>query len=96
MQISSAPAELALGLVDLVVVDRGVPLLHQAVLVELPRLIPVTSPSSPLGVVALVLEADRDAVLREAPEVLLQPVVQLALPLTPQELLDGLGSLEEL
>src|SRR5215217_6851104 len=61
----------ALGLVYPVVVDRGVAPLHQAVLVELPQFITVTSPPLPLCIVALVLEPDRNAVSREAPEVLL-------------------------
>src|SRR5215204_3379089 len=85
-----------LGLLYLVVVDRGITAPHQAALVELPQLIPMTSPPAPLRVVALVLEPDRDAVTREAPQVLLQPVIQLPCPLAPQEVPDRLAPLEEL
>jgi hypothetical protein len=56
----------------------------------------VRAPPLPLGVVALVLEPDRDAVAGEAPEVLLKPVVELARPLAPEEVLYRLASLEEL
>src|SRR5215211_2523734 len=86
----------SLGLVDSVVVDGGVAPAHEAVSIELPQLIPMTSPPAPLRVVALVLEPDRDAVACEAPEVLLQAVVQFPCPLAPQELFDRLASLEEL
>src|SRR5215204_1720353 len=62
-----------LGLVYFVVVDRGITAPHQAALVELPQFIPMRSPPLSLCIVALVLEPDRDAVAREAPEVLLEP-----------------------
>src|SRR5215203_1057956 len=93
---SPAPAKLALRLFYLVVVDGGFPPPHQAALIELPQLIPMTSPPAPLRVVALVLEPDRDAVTREAPQVLLQPVIQLPCPLAPQEVPDRLAPFEEL
>src|SRR5215204_4995755 len=86
----------SLGLVDSVVVDGGVAPAHEAVSIELPQLIPMTSPPTPLRVVALVLEPDRDAVPREAPEVLLQAVVELPGPLTLEERDDLLAALEEL
>jgi len=43
-QVSPGPAELALRLVYLVVVDRGIAALHQAILVELPKLIAMPLP----------------------------------------------------
>ena len=86
----------ALGLVYLVVVDGGVAAAHQTVFVELPQLVAVATPPLPLYVPALVLEPDRDAVPREAPEVLFEPVVQLPSPLARQEVPDGLPALEEL
>src|SRR5215217_159790 len=85
-----------LGLVYFVVVDRGITAPHQAALVELPQFIPMRSPPLSLCIVALVLEPDRDAVISEAPEVLLEPVVKLPCPLAPQERDDLLTSLEEL
>src|SRR5262245_24070756 len=50
----------ALALLDPVVVDARVPPPHQAVLVELPVLVPVASPPLPVCVARLVLEAHRD------------------------------------
>src|SRR5215210_179599 len=52
-------------------------------------------PLSP-GVAALVLEPHRYAVPREAPQVLLEPVVELAFPLAGKEVPDRLPPLEEL
>src|SRR5215204_4616173 len=95
-QRSPCPAELAFRFLYLVIVDRGVAAAHQAVLVELPQLITVTSPPLPLHVVALVLEPYRDAVICEAPEVLFESVVELASPLALQEVPDCLAALEEL
>jgi hypothetical protein len=56
----------------------------------------MTSPPVSLRIPALVLEPDRDAVPRKAPEALLQPVIELANPLASQEVPDGLAALEEL
>src|SRR5918912_544704 len=86
----------AIGLVYLVVVDRGVATAHQTVLVELPQFDAMRTPPLSIHIPALVLEPDRDAVPRKAPEVLLQPVVQLALPLPPEKVSYGLPALEEL
>src|SRR5215211_8293830 len=86
----------SLGLVDSVVVDGGVAPAHEAVSIELPQLIPMTSPPLSIRIVRLVLEPDGDAVLGEAPEVLFQPVVELASPLAPEEGDDLLAALEEL
>src|SRR5262249_7424325 len=47
-------------------------------------------------VVPLVSEAHRDAVVAKGPELLDQPVVELAVPLPPEERLDRLASLQEL
>src|SRR5215211_4225129 len=75
----------SLGLVDLVVVDGSVATAHEAVSIEFPQLVTVTSPPTPLRVVALVLEPYRDAVSREAPQVLFEPVVEFTRPLALQE-----------
>jgi hypothetical protein len=45
----------------------------------------VGAPPLSFGVVALVLEADRDAVAGEAPQVLLQPVVKFTRSFTSEE-----------
>src|SRR5215211_3360875 len=86
----------SLGLVDSVVVDGGVAPAHEAVSIELPQVVEVTSPPLSIRIVRLVLEPDGDAVLGEAPEVLFQPVVELASPLAPEEGDDLLAALEEL
>src|SRR5205823_8385914 len=64
--------------------------------VELPVLASVAPPPLAVGVVALVLEAHGDPVVREAPELLAQPVVELARPLALEELHDRLATAEEL
>src|SRR2546422_441293 len=83
---SGAGAEdAALGLLDRDVVDAGLAAAHQAVLVELPQLVAVAAPPAARGVVAFVLEPDRDPVPVEGPQVLAQRVVELAVPLGREE-----------
>src|SRR5688572_3428891 len=77
----SLPAELAICFLDRQVVDAGEAPAHQAVLGELPVLVAVGAEPVPRVVVPLVLEAHGDEVAHEAPELLLQPVVELAVPL---------------
>src|SRR3954471_21993432 len=86
----------ALALVDSVVVDARVAPAHVAEVVELPVLVAVAAPPLAVGVVGLVLEPDRDPVLVEAPQLLAQPVVELARPLAAQEVADGVAAGEEL
>src|SRR5215212_4107101 len=90
------PAVTALGFLYLVVVYAGIAAPHEAVLVELPVLVAVAAPPLPVLVVRLVLEAHRDAVAREAPQLLHEPVVKLPVPLAAQEVPYRLTSLEEL
>src|SRR5918998_3399344 len=56
----------------------------------------VAAPPLPARIVRLVLEAHRDAVAGEAPQLLHKPVVELPGPLAPEEVFYGLASLEEL
>src|SRR3954447_3132173 len=86
----------AIGLVYLVVVDRGVATAHQTALVELPQFDAMRTPPLSIHIPALVFEPDRDAVFRKAPEVLLQPAVQLAPPLASQKVPDRVAAFEEL
>src|SRR5918997_1874606 len=90
------PAELALGFVDLVIVYARVAAAHVPLVVELPVLVAGAAPPLAVLVVRLVLEAHRDAVVLVAPQLLHQPVVELALPLAPQEGDYLLAALEEL
>src|SRR5215213_5091648 len=86
----------SLALVDGIVVDAGVPTAHVALFVELPMLVAVAAPPLAAGVVRLVLESHRDPVIGEAPQLLAQLIVELALPLPSQEVHDRLTALEEL
>ncbi|GAA3086731.1 hypothetical protein GCM10020254_33990 [Streptomyces goshikiensis] len=67
------------------VVDAGLAASHQAVGVELPLLVAVAAPPLAGRVVPLVLEADGDAVAGVRPQLLAEPVVELAPPLVGEE-----------
>src|SRR3954454_12664397 len=84
------------ALLDRDVVDARLAPAHVALVVELPLLVAVAAPPLARGVAALVLEAHRDAVGRERPQVLAQRVLLLAVPLAAQELDDRLAAGEEL
>src|SRR5580693_1965078 len=90
------PAVLALVLEYRQVVDAGDTHSHQAVLVELPVLVPIAAKPMPAVVVPLVSESDRDTVAGECPQLLDQAIVELAVPFAYQEGLDGLAAAEEL
>src|SRR5262249_3087135 len=90
------PAILALRLVDRHVVDAGVPDPHQALVVELPVLVPVGPEPLARRVAELVGEAHRDAVGPERPQLLDQPVLQLVGPLPLEEGDDLAAPVEEL
>src|SRR5512138_48143 len=89
------PAEAAVLLRYLGVVDAGLAAAHQAVLVEFPLLVAVGAVPLAAGVVPLILEAHGDAVAVERPEVLDQAVVALLLPFAGEEGLDRLAALKE-
>src|SRR5438105_4672156 len=80
----------AIVLGDEDVVDAGLPASHEPVSVEFPELVAVASPPLAVRVVAFVLEAHGDSVVLEAPDVLSQRVIQLALPFRCEER-DDLG-----
>src|SRR5262249_38017584 len=90
------PAILALALLDRHIVDARDAQAHEALLVELPVLVAIAAEPVTAVVVPLVSEAHRDAVVAKGPELLDQPVVELAVPLPPEERLDRLASLQEL
>src|SRR5829696_563156 len=93
---AAVPVELPLWLADRQVIDAGVSLTHQAVLVEFPVLVAVGAEPVSRIVVAFVREPDRDTIARVCPQLLDEPVVELAIPFACQEL-DDLGpSLEDL
>src|SRR5688572_19933633 len=90
------PVELAIALGDAHVVDAGVATAHQARRIELPELVAVRPIPGAGVIVPFVLEAHADAVAREGPELLDQPVVELFLPLALQEGDDRAAAGEEL
>src|SRR5690349_3271807 len=90
------PAIAAVALGDRRIVDAGDPALHETVPVEFPVLIAVAAEPVAAVVVPLIGEPNRDAVSGEGPELLGQPIVELALPFAREERHDGRATLEEL
>ncbi|CAG7645456.1 hypothetical protein SBRY_40161 [Actinacidiphila bryophytorum] len=82
---SEGPVELALRLLDGEFVDGGVAVVHQAVGVELPVLVAVSTEPVARIVAVFVGEAHRDAVAVEGPQLLDEPVLQLLVPLAGEE-----------
>src|SRR5690349_7596969 len=90
------PVVLAVRLGDRQVVDAGNAMLHEPVVIELPVLVAVgTEPHAGI-VVELVGEANRDPVPLHGPELLDEPIVELAGPLAAEERDDFFSSLKEL
>src|SRR5690242_16955961 len=81
---------------DRIVVDAGVAATHKAIGRELPMLVAVAAVPLAAGVVPLALEPHRDAVARVAPQLLLQPVVELDRPLALQKVDDRCSTGKEL
>jgi hypothetical protein len=91
--IAGVDAPLAFG--NCVVVDAGVAASHQSVFVELPVLVAVTTPPLSGAILGFIFEANRDAVLGEAPQFLAQRIVELASPFSCEEGPDCFSALEE-
>src|SRR5512144_373448 len=91
---AQGPVVLALALGDRGVVDARDAQAHQPVLVELPVLVAVAAEPVAAVVVPLVGEAHGDAVVAERPQLLDQPVIELAAPLAGEERLDRRAALE--
>src|ERR1700740_3013555 len=89
------PRETAVLFGDLDVVDAGLTPAHQAVRVELPLLVAVGAMPLAARIMPLVLEAHRNAIIVESPEILDQAVVEFPLPFAGEEGLDRLASREE-
>src|SRR5262245_60636747 len=98
--VVGAPAErpviFAFAFLERQIVDAGDAQAHQAVLVELPVLVAIAAEPVAAVVVPLISEAHGNAILAEGPDLLDQPIVELALPLAHQERLDGLAALKHL
>src|SRR4029079_12222228 len=89
------PAEAPLAFLDGDIVDAGLAPAHQAVLVELPLLVAVGAMPLPGIVMPFILEAHRDAVLIERPEILDQAIVMLLRPFAGEECDDRFAALKE-
>ncbi len=67
---------------------------HQALFVELPILVAIAAKPVAGIVVPFIGEAHGYAVVAKRPELLDQPIVELAIPFAREECLDGLAACE--
>src|SRR5437667_11019588 len=81
----SGPKEFAVGFGDSNVVGAGFPASHQAAFVELPQLVAIAAMPLAGRVVPFVLKAYRDPVVGVCPQVLHEPVIEFAVPLTGKQ-----------
>src|SRR5579883_2896505 len=79
------PTIFATAFGDRQVIDAGMTAAHQSALVELPVLVAVGTEPGSAVIVPLVREANRNAVAGEGPDLLDEPVVELARPFSLQE-----------
>src|SRR5216683_3088655 len=93
---SQRPPVPPVGLADRQIVDARDPPPHQAARIELPVLVPVGAEPLAAVVAPLVGEPDRDPVLVKRPQLLDEPILQLAGPLPGEELDDRVPAGEEL
>src|SRR5690348_6854701 len=91
----AVPMKFALGFLDRQVIDAGMAMPHQAILVEFPVLVAVGA-EPVAGIVAIFIgEAHRDTVVSECPEFLDKAVLELAIPFTSKKLHDLVAPLED-
>jgi hypothetical protein len=84
------PVVAALAVSDWKIVDAGNTQPHQAVLGEFPILVAIAAEPVPAGVLLLIGETNRDAVLPDSPDLLNEPVVKLSL--SPRRIALGFAS----
>src|SRR3954451_15634881 len=90
------PVIVALAIFDRQVVDAGDPPSHQALFVELPILVAIATKPVARIVVPFICKAHGYPVVAKCPDLLDQPVVELATPLARQERLDFSAALQKL
>src|SRR5258705_4253253 len=90
------PVIFALAVFDRQVVDAGDPPSHQTLFVELPILVAIATKPVAGIVVPFICKAHGYPVVAKRPDLLDQPILQLANPLAYQECLDGLAATNEL
>src|SRR6476661_8153566 len=83
------PVIFALAVFDRQVVDAGDPPSHQALFVELPILVAITTKPVARIVVPFICKAHGYPVVAKRPDLLDQPILQLANPLAYQECLEN-------
>src|SRR5882757_1653916 len=93
---TEGPVIFAFAVLDRQVVDAGDPPSHQALFVELPILVAVAAKPVSRIVVPLICKAHGYPVVAKRPDLLDQPIFQLANPLASEECLDGLAPTNEL
>src|ERR1700722_6183135 len=93
---TEGPAIFALALFDRQIVDAGDPPSHQALFVELPILVAIAAKPVAGIVVPFVGKAHGYPVVVKRPDLLDQPILQLASPLACKECLDGLAATNKL
>src|SRR3954451_14048716 len=89
------PVIVALAIFDRQVVDAGDPPSHQALFVELPILVAVATKPVARIVVPFICKAHGYPVVAKRPDLLDQPILQLANPLAYEECLDGVPAANE-
>lgn len=92
----SFPPELSFRILDWDVINARLAPSHQSVLRELPLFIPVGAIPGAGVVMPFILKPNRDSVVREAPELFLQPVIQLLCPLAFEKFFDLIASAQKL
>src|ERR1700742_2405867 len=90
------PEVFAVSLFDREIVDAGDPAPHQAVFGKLPVLVAVGAKPAAGVVVPFVGEAHGNAIVRESPQLLDQPVVELAGPFAAEKRNNLCAALDEL
>src|SRR5712671_5008218 len=93
---TKGPVIFALAIFDRQVVDAGDPPSHQALFVELPILIAIAAKPVARIVVPFICKAHGYPIVAKRPDLLDQPILQLANPLAYEECLDGLTATNEL
>src|SRR5580692_4509868 len=90
------PVIFALAIFDRQIVDAGDPPSHQALFVELPILVAIAAKPVARRVVPFIGKAHGYPVVAKRPDLLDQPILQLANPLAYEECLDGFAATNEL
>src|ERR1700686_873864 len=89
------PMIFALAIFDRQVVDAGDPQSHQTLFVELPILVAIAAKPVAGIVVPFICKAHGYPVVAKRPDLLDQPILQLADPLAYEECLDGRAATNE-